>query len=187
MTTAEYGASSTFTTWFTVLNVICSLNLWYSVGRAKLDFPGKLEEYVASVMLLALLFCSILGGAAFLLLDQVTVWLEMDKALVIALIIYLLAYPAVQLTQTKFKYQYNYKGNIWITIYTTVATTVLSLIFVLLIPSHRALGKSLGAVVSSVLFAIGVWFFSFKRRYVKVKVEYWKYGLLISPDRRGRA
>lgn len=72
------------------------------------------------------------------------------------------------------------KGNIWITIYTTVATTVLSLIFVLLIPSHRALGKSLGAVVSSVLFAIGVWFFSFKRRYVKVKVEYWKYGLLIS-------
>ena len=87
MTTAEYGASSTFTTWFTVLNVICSLNLWYSVGRAKLDFPGKLEEYVASVMLLALLFCSILGGAAFLLLDQVTVWLEMDKALVIALII----------------------------------------------------------------------------------------------------
>lgn len=118
MTTAEYGASSTFTTWFTVLNVICSLNLWYSVGRAKLDFPGKLEEYVASVMLLALLFCSILGGAAFLLLDQVTVWLEMDKALVIALIIYLLAYPAVQLTQTKFKYQYNYKGNIWITIYT---------------------------------------------------------------------
>lgn len=110
MTTAEYGASSTFTTWFTVLNVICSLNLWYSVGRAKLDFPGKLEEYVASVMLLALLFCSILGGAAFLLLDQVTVWLEMDKALVIALIIYLLAYPAVQLTQTKFKYQYNYNG-----------------------------------------------------------------------------
>ena len=57
-----------------------------------MDFPGKLEEYVASVMLLALLFCSILGGAAFLLLDQVTVWLEMDKALVIALIIYLLAY-----------------------------------------------------------------------------------------------
>ena len=42
MTTAEYGASSTFTTWFTVLNVICSLNLWYSVGRAKLDFTGKL-------------------------------------------------------------------------------------------------------------------------------------------------
>lgn len=41
MTTAEYGASSTFTTWFTVLNVICSLNLWYSVGRAKLDFPGS--------------------------------------------------------------------------------------------------------------------------------------------------
>ena len=77
-----------------VLNVICSLNLWYSVGRAKLDFPGKLEEYVASVMLLALLFCSILGGAAFLLLDQVTVWLEMDKALVIALIIYLLAYSS---------------------------------------------------------------------------------------------
>lgn len=180
MTTSEYGVSSTFTTWFTVLNVICSLNLWYSVGRAKLDFPGKLEEYVASAQLLALIFCSILSGGAILLLDRVTNWLEMDKALVIALIVYLLAYPSVQLTQSKFKYQYNYKGNIWITIYTTVATTVLSLMFVLLIPSHRALGKALGAVVSSVLFAVGVWSLSLKRGYVKINVEYWKYGLIIS-------
>ena len=181
MTTSEYGVSSTFTTWFTVLNVICSLNLWYSVGRAKLDFPGKLEEYVASAQLLALIFCSILSGGAILLLDRVIVEEEAKKIRKIFELYATGKYGFYKLAMELHRQGINnYKGNIWITIYTTVATTVLSLMFVLLIPSHRALGKALGAVVSSVLFAVGVWSLSLKRGYVKINVEYWKYGLIIS-------
>ena len=58
MTTEDYGISATFTTWFTLLNVICSLNLWYAIGRAKIDFPGKLEEFVGAIQLLAFLYIS---------------------------------------------------------------------------------------------------------------------------------
>ena len=180
MTTAEYGVSVTFAAWFTLLNVVCSLNLWYSIGRAKIDFPGKLDEFVGSIQLLAFYFTAAVGAISFLFLDKVCVLLEMDKPLVIALFVYLLAYPAVQMTQAKFKYLYNYKGNIAITIYTTLSTAAISLILVLLMSEQRALGKSLGAVISAGLLAIAVWIYTLKNGFAKVKTEYWKYALKIS-------
>jgi O-antigen/teichoic acid export membrane protein len=180
MSTEDYGISATFTTWFTLLNVICSLNLWYSIGRAKLDWPGKLDEFVGSIQLLASLFTLAIGAVSALFFDKVCAMLEMDKPMVIALFIYLLAYPAVQLTQAKFKYLYNYKGNIAITIYTTLSTIIFSLALVLFMTNSRALGKSLGAVISASLLALCVWAYTLKRGYAKVNFNYWAYALKIS-------
>ncbi|MCD8006092.1 MAG: oligosaccharide flippase family protein [Oscillospiraceae bacterium] len=180
MSTTDYGISATFSSWFTLLSVVCSLNLMYSVGRAKLDFPGKLDEFVGSVQLLALVFTLGVGLISCFFFKQVCSLLEMGSGLVIALYIYLLVYPAIQLTQAKFKYVYNYKGNIAIAVYTTLSTVAISLILVLLLKDQQALGKSLGAVISSVILAIGIWGLSLKRGWIKANYKYWKYALCIS-------
>ena len=180
MTTEDYGISATFTTWFTLLNVICSLNLWYAIGRAKIDFPGKLEEFVGAIQLLAFLFTVVVGIVVFPFQKTAIKFLELPKSLVIALFIYLLAYPGVQFTQAKFKYLYNYKGNIAITIYTTISTVLLSLFFVLVLPNNMALGKAMGAVVSTAIFSSVVWFSSIRKKIIKINFTYWKYALIIS-------
>lgn len=180
MSTTDYGISATFTTWFSLLNVVCSLNLWYSIGRAKLDFSGKLDEYVGSIQLLALLFTISIGMISFSFIDEVCVLLELSKPLVIALFLYLLAYPAVQFTQAKFKYLYNYKGNIAITIYITISSMLISFILVLVLKDQRALGKSLGAVISALLLALGIWIYTLKNMWVRINFKYWGYALNIS-------
>lgn len=180
MSTADFGVSATFTTWFALLNVICSLNLWYSIGRAKIDFPQKLEEFVGAIQLLAFMFVMVVGCGAFFFIDRVCKLLELDVPLVVALFVYLLAYPSVQLTQAKFKYLYKYKENIAITIYTTISTVLFSLIMVFILPDQKALGKSLGAVISASLLAIIVWVYALKNGLIKIKTEYWKYALKIS-------
>lgn len=180
MSTEDYGISATFSTWFTLLNVVCSLNLWYSIGRAKLDFPGKLDEFVGSLQMLALLFTVAIGTLSFFFMGEVCAILELSRPLVIALFIYLLAYPAVQFTQAKFKYIYNYKGNIVITVYTTISTVLISLVLVLVLKNDRALGKSLGAVISAVCLAMGIWIYAIKNRFIKINFKYWKYALIIS-------
>ena len=180
MSTSEYGTSATFTTWFTLLSVVCSLNVWYSIGRAKIDFPGKINEFVASIQLLAFIFTGIVEIFAILNLDMTCELLELPKAMVFALGLYLLAYPAVQLTQQKYKYTYNYKGNIAITVYTTISTVIFSLIGVFILPSQRALGKSLGAVISTTLFAIVIWISLIKKKQIKFNFVYWQYALKIS-------
>ncbi len=180
MSTADFGIAATFTSWYTLFNVICSLNLWYSIGRAKLDFPGELEEFVGSLQLLAFTFTLALGTVSLFFLDRVAELLEMNQILVVILFIYLLAYPAVQLTQAKLKYLYNYKGNILITVFITLSTILFSLALIFVFSSQRYLGKSLGAVVSSVLLAIVIWTRSLRKGYVKVNFIYWKYALIIS-------
>lgn len=37
----DYGITATFSSWYALLLTFCTLNLTYSIGRAKLDFPGK--------------------------------------------------------------------------------------------------------------------------------------------------
>ncbi len=56
LTTDEYGYVSTFATWYSLLLVICSLNLTYSIGRAKIDFPDKLDDYIAHLSFYHCLF-----------------------------------------------------------------------------------------------------------------------------------
>lgn len=180
MSASDYGISATFTTWFALLSTIFSLNLWYSVGRAKIDFPGKLDEFVGSIQLLALSFTATAGAVSFLFFDKICSLFGMGKPFVVALFIYLLAYPAVQITQSKFKYQYNYKGNIAITVYTTLSTAAISFVLVLLMSDQQALGKSLGAVISAVLLAAIVWVYTLKKGFAKINTEYWKYALKIS-------
>ncbi|MGN0383498.1 MAG: lipopolysaccharide biosynthesis protein [Eubacterium sp.] len=180
MSTEDYGLSATFTTWFTLLNVVCSLNVWYSIGRAKIDFPGKLDEFVGSIQLLAFFFTAIIELIACAFLSEVSEILELPVSMVIALFVYLLIYPAVQLTQQKFKYVYNYKGNIAIAIYTTVATVIFSLCFVLLLPEQKALGKSLGAVVAAFILGAVFWINTIRKKNIKINTNYWKYALVIS-------
>lgn len=180
MSTEDYGLSATFSTWFALLNVIASLNLWYSIGRAKLDFPGKLEEFVGSIQLLAFSFALALEAISLLFFESSYKALDLTAPLLIALYIYLLVYPAVQLTQSKMKYQYNYKGNIAITIYTTISTVIISLVLVIVMPDNAALGKSLGAVISAGALAVFIWIRAFSKKTIRVNLEYWKYGLKIS-------
>lgn len=180
MTTTDYGLSATFTTWFTLLNVICSLNLWYSIGRAKIDFPNKLDEFVGSVQLLAFLFTFLLGCGSLFFVNELNSLFGMNKPLMIALYFYLLFYPAVQLTQAKLKYTYNYKGNIAITIYSTIVTVFFSLLFIILMPNNKALGKSLGAVFATGILSIYIWIKTISKGNATINLSYWKYGLVIS-------
>ena len=52
LSTSEYGTVSTFTSWSGLLLTFFTLNLTYSIGRAKLDYPDKLDDYVGSMQLL---------------------------------------------------------------------------------------------------------------------------------------
>lgn len=53
LSTAEYGTVSTFTSWYSLLLTFYTMNLTYSIGRAKLDFENKLDEYIGAMQTLS--------------------------------------------------------------------------------------------------------------------------------------
>ena len=180
MATGEYGITNTFTAWASLFTVFCTLNLSYSIGRAKQDFPGKLNQYIGSMETLSLLFTGVIGTVAMIFIRPVSEFLELSEYLVVILFIYVLTHPIITMNQSRFRFQYRYKENVAISLYTGIVTILLSLFLIHLMPEHRGMGKILGTVIPGVALASFLLIFQIKRKDLKVNLTYWKYGLLIS-------
>ncbi len=180
MTTEDYGTASIFTSWYSLLVVFCSLNLTYSIGRAKIDFPGKLDEYVGAMQILALINCAVLAGAALFIIGPVSGIMGMERPMILLLIAYLMCAPTVLLYQAKFKYQYRYRENILITAFIAAGTVTVSIIAISLMRENRYYGRILGAVLPMAALSAGFWFSSVKKRRLCLKKAYFLYGLRIS-------
>lgn len=180
MTTEEYGIASNFISWYTLLLVFSSLNLIYSIGRAKLDYPGKLNEYVGSMQLLSAIFTLTLSVVVFIFIKPIADFMELPCMMVVLLMIYLFFAPGITFTQSKFRYSYKYKGNIFIAFYTALATAAFTIPLLLIMKTEKYYGKALGVVIPTVILSIVFWIQSIRKKQIKCHTEYWKYGLSIS-------
>ena len=180
MSVADFGIASTFTSWYLVLGVIFSLNLMYSIGRAKLDFPGKLEEYTGSMVVLATTFSLVVFGAAFFFQKQVTGFLNMNWTLAVLMMIYLLASSVVTFKQASIRYQYQYKGNVAISLIISVGSVACSFALFAIPTMERYLAKIIGSIIPSVFLALVFVAQGVARKNYKISGKYWKYGLFIS-------
>ena len=55
----DYGIASTFSSWYSLMLIVCSLDLEMSIGRAKQDYGIGLKKYVGSLQVLSGLFSMI--------------------------------------------------------------------------------------------------------------------------------
>lgn len=180
MSTKDYGIANTFSSWYTLLMIFCSLNLTYSIGRAKLDFPGKLKEYVGSLRLLAALTTIGLSVVGLIFIVPLSDFMEMNPQLVIILMIYVLFAPGMTFTSSMFRYEYRYKENILMTAYVTLSTILVTFIMLAFFKQDRYYAKVLGSVIPTVLLSAYFWYRTIKENNVHINIEYWKYGLAIS-------
>ncbi len=176
----QIGIVDTFNSWYMLLLIFCTLNLTYSIGRAKLDFPGKLDEYVGSMQVLSFLATLAMCLVSLPFIKPIASAFELNVPLMFILMLNLLLHPMVNLTQTKYRYSYKYKGNIAIAAYTTICSVALTFILLLFFKEDRYYAKVLGSVIPASLLAIAFWFLTIKRKNAVIKLEYWKYGLGIA-------
>ena len=181
LTTEQYGTVQTFISWQSLLIPFFTLNLPYSIGRAKLDFPDRLEEYSGAMQMLSMLVSAVLVGVVTVLLGTFSSLFELTKTETLLLMAYLFFTPTINLHQNKYKYTYRYKLNIAIAWYMAVGSTLVSLVMVWLAPAEqKGLMRILGMTLSHVALALFLWGRSLKKRTLKGNTAYWKYALKIS-------
>ncbi|MEA4997785.1 MAG: lipopolysaccharide biosynthesis protein [Candidatus Limiplasma sp.] len=180
MTLSDYGVAANFTAWYSLLITFCTLNLTYSIGRAKLDFPGRLDAYVGTMQVVAMLCSLLLAGLGIVFRQPVARLLDLPPKLVPLLALYLLFAPTTALYQAKYKYQYRYRENLFITGYTAVASVGVSLMLVFAMPQERYLGRVLGAVLPAVALGGVFWVQAARRGRLALERTFVRYGLMIS-------
>lgn len=177
LTTSDYGIANTFNSWIEIFNIFTCLCVVYSIGRAKIDFSDRFDEYMSSLQGLSSSFSAIVLLFAVIFRKQISAWIGYEVPLVIILFVYLVVYPSVEYMLQKCRYEYRYKSNILISLITCIGTVVFSILLMLLFNDKRYFGKILGSILTT--FLLGVWFYirllkSGKKFYNR---EYWTYAL----------
>lgn len=180
LSTEEYGIVSTFSSWYSMFLIIYTLNLNISIGRAKLDYPDKLEDYIGSMQLLSLIVSLIISGILAIFIKPISEFLELPIMATGFLLIYLIASPSISFYQSGYRYNYQYKQNIGIAWYVALSTVCLSILLIYLVDYNNAVLRIAGLVAPYVVLAFIFWFLTFKNKHAKFSMEYWKYGLKIS-------
>ena len=180
MSTSDYGIAATFSSWYSILLIICTVNLSYSHSRAKIDFPGHFEEYVGSTHTLSYLVTSVLFLLSVIFIGPISNLLDMNNALVIILFFYLYSGGTVLLRQSENRYKYDYKKNILITLFIAFGTAAFTFLFLFTLNHEKYYAKILGFVVPSVLLGIIIIVKKLRTHTINFNREYWKYGLRIS-------
>lgn len=176
----NYGIVSNFIAWYSLISIFCTVSLSYSVGRAKLDYPGKLDKYIGAMQTLSAFITVAIVSVMLAFFKPVSRFMELTPALLVLLVGYLLFSPAVGFAQNGFRYSYKYKENIIISLYTALATIVLSFVFIFAFPDDKALGRAIGIALPTILLGGAFWINGLRKKTLAINLDYWKYGLKLS-------
>lgn len=179
LSTSDYGTANTFNSWIEIFNIFTCLCVVYSIGRAKIDFKDKFDEYLSSLQGLSSSFAAIVLLLAFLFREQLSAWMKYEVPLIIVLFVYLVISPSVEYALQKYRYEYKYKENIWISLIICIGTVSMSILLMFVFNDQRYIGKIIGSIITT--FLLGLWFYirilkNGKSFYNK---EYWEYALKI--------
>ncbi|HOO26996.1 MAG TPA: hypothetical protein PLU43_00915, partial [Lachnospiraceae bacterium] len=154
LTTADYGRANTFNSWIDLFNILTCLCIVYSIGRAKIDFGDRFDEYMSALQGLSSSFAFGVLILALIFREQLSAWIKYEVPLVIVLFVYLIISPSVEYMQQKCRYEYRYRENIVISIVSCIGTIFFSVTLMLLFNEQRYFGKILGTLMTTFLMGI---------------------------------
>lgn len=180
--TDGYGNLASFNIWAGVLCTVLSLQTNMTIPNARVEFPEEEQPaYQASVMFLSLISFAIGGAAMLLLMRPVSMLLQMDRIVLILLILQSFGSFCINFLSSKFTYEFKAGENMLLSVFMAVATMGSALLFVLNMPmEQRYFGRVLGnALVYVVVGAVScVWILWKGRRFVDKR--YWKFCFLLA-------
>lgn len=180
MTTDQYGYYSTYTSWYSVLIIFSSLNLYYGVfNNAMIKYERDRNRYISSMQGLVTVSTSILFVLYIIFRQTFNLILGMTTPLVLLLFVELLVTPALQFWTVHKRFDYKYKSVVLVTLIKSILNPIIGILFVL--ASEQ---KDVARIVSTVLVEFivcgviaGYQFFKGKCFFEK---EYWKYALIFN-------
>ena len=179
LTTAEYGMTSNFTSWFNIIFCISGLGFGTSIVRGKIEFKEDYKKYVSSIQFFGILF---VAAIVAIMLPTMSFWSElmsMDKYLILIMLVYLLFFPTIGYMQTNYRFEYKYKENIFISVFNAIGNVICSIGLILMYSEYRVLGRILGMVIPVFMMGIVYMIKIFSEGRCFYNLKYWKYALQI--------
>ena len=177
LTREQYGMYNNFTSWQSILAILCTFNVSASLISARYDYEDHLDQYIfsaigmsAASVLIWTVFLNLFPGWSQNLFSLSMTYLNLMMA-------HILFMKVFEMFQAQQRYFFKYKLQVALSVLSTFLSLGLSLILV-----TNMEDKLSGRIIGSVLPSIVIGFFIFIVFWVKgkrIRFGYWKYTLKI--------
>ncbi len=178
MSSTDIGNFSNITSWFNILAIVTTFEIYSSVSIARFDYKDDLNEYISSSLILGTIITAFFYLIVIMFNSFFLDLFNMDMMTLNIIFIYLLVYPSVQMYLIKNQIEYNYKKTILITGLNALLSTIVSIILVVLLKDKLA-GRIIGYFIPLIIISLVV-YLDIISKGKKISAKYWKYALRIS-------
>lgn len=177
LTTEQFGTYTMYNSWFSVITIVCTLNLSYNVfHRAMVKYPDDKDGYTSSMQGLTTLI-TLVVFSTFLIFP--TAWeqaLQLPDELIFCMFLEMLFAPAFYFWQTRQRFEYRYVALAVVTILMTLISTVLGVVAVML-TDYGALARIYPVVATDVIVGIFFGVLQYARGRKVFSKDYWGFAL----------
>lgn len=181
MSNEQYGDFTVFASWQTLMVIICGMETYGTINKARFDYSEKeaFDSYISSALMLSMLFTAMLFGAYLIIPEVFFEVFLLDRKYMVMMFMYLFTYPVFSMFQAKQRIEYKYKLSATISFSLGIASSIFAIILTLFVEQDRLLGRIFGQYVLYVIAGI-CFFIYFLHSNHKIKFMYWKHALKLS-------
>lgn len=178
MSTTEYGVFTVYNSWYSILSVFVTLNLFYGVyNNGMTKYPNRRKELTSSMLGLCTTVTIAWFGIYLIAKNFWNTLLDMNTSLMLVMFIQFLFYPAWEFWAATKRYDYSYKSLVIVTIIMSLANPVLGVIAV----RHTIIYRAEARIITYALVNIVVGLFLYVRIFWNGRkffsAYFWKYAL----------
>ena len=182
MSAEDYGVYSTYLAWYSIITVICTLNMHrciYVNGIAKSKSKEDKNKLAISILSLATTITAFMFVFYLIFHKVLNTVIGLPTIVVIFMFIQILFEPPVSLWLTKQRFEYKYMQTVAVTIGMVILNSVLGILFVLFATANKGMYRVLSITLVQVFFG-GIIYIYFIIKGKKIfSIDDWKHFLIV--------
>lgn len=179
MTTEQYGVYSVYQSWYSIISIFATLNLYagvYNNGLLKADTESKKQSFTSSMLGLSTTITCILFVIYLVGCDFWTSLLDLSPIFMFAMFAELLFAPAFSFWSAKERFDYKYKKLVGITVLMGIFSPLLGVIAVI-DTEHKTEARVLSFVFVQVCVGLIIYIYTMYKGREFFNKDVWKFAL----------
>jgi O-antigen/teichoic acid export membrane protein len=177
MSQEDYGVYSVFLSWFNIICVFTSLNIYSGVfNKAMIKYAESREKYMSSIQMLTTLITAIFALFVFIFHDTLIKLTGFSLNLLVLMILHLIMFPTLQYWSQEQRFRFKYWSMLIMTVINSIVSVLIGVVFVLI-----SNNKSTALIAASVIVQAIICLFLYISIAYKGKCffhkEYWKWSI----------
>lgn len=177
MDTNQFGATTNFTSWQSIIVIIATLNLSQGVfNNGMLEFKDDRNRFTLSALTLANVCTLFFFGVYVIFREKLIKYIGLSDQLMLLMFAYMIFYPAFSYWSCRQRYEFKYKLLTILTILTTFLQMIFGVIAVLNVEvKEQAIAKLYATELILIIAGIAMYIVIVAQARFHVKLSYIKY------------